>query len=66
MQTIREYLQAGLIDELHLALLPVLLGGGEALLNGIDMPALGFGKPQVTVGENATHFLITKHEKISE
>jgi len=64
VQTVRQYLQAGLIDELHLALSPVLLGRGESLLGGIDMAALGFGKPEVTVGENATHFLITKDKKV--
>jgi dihydrofolate reductase len=63
VRTIRQYLQADLIDELHMALSPVLLGRGESLLHGIDMTALGFGKPIVTVGENATHFLITKDEK---
>ena len=62
VQTVRQYLQAGLIDELHLALSPVLLGSGEPLLNGIDMTALGFDNPKATVGENATHFLTTKHE----
>jgi dihydrofolate reductase len=66
VRTIRQYLQAGLIDELHLALSPVLIGQGEALLAGIDMRALGFGPPQITVGENATHFLITKDNKHQE
>lgn len=66
VDTIRQYLQAGLIDELHLALSPVLLGQGEALLTGIDMPALGYGPPQFTAGENATHFLITKDNKPRE
>jgi dihydrofolate reductase len=40
--TIRQYLRAGLVDELHLAISPVLLGAGEHLLQGIDMPALGY------------------------
>lgn len=40
--TIRQYLRAGLIDELHLAIAPVLLGQGEALLQGIDMRTLGY------------------------
>jgi dihydrofolate reductase len=40
--TIREYLQARLIDELHLVMRPVLLGSGEHLLNGIDLRALGY------------------------
>ena len=39
--TIREYLQAGLIDEMHLAIAPTLLGSGEPLLAGIDTVRLG-------------------------
>ena len=42
VSTIRQYLRARLIDELHLAISPVLLGSGEHLLSGIDMPALGY------------------------
>ena len=42
VSTIREYLRAGLIDELHLVIAPVLLGAGEHLLSGIDLPALGY------------------------
>src|SRR5262252_1085571 len=40
--TIRQYLRAGLIDELHLAVRPVLLGSGEHLFGGLDLPALGY------------------------
>lgn len=42
--TIRQYLHEGLIDEMHIAIAPVLLGGGEALLAGLDLPALGYGE----------------------
>lgn len=42
VETIRQYLRAGLIDEMHLAIAPVLLGSGENLLHGINLPALGF------------------------
>jgi len=42
VSTIRQYLSAGLIDELHLVISPVLLGGGEHLLHGLDLPALGY------------------------
>jgi dihydrofolate reductase len=42
VSTIRQYLQARLIDEMHLAIAPVLLGNGEHLLAGIDLPALGY------------------------
>ena len=64
--TVRQYLQAGLIDEIHLALSPVLLGQGETLFAGIDMQSLGFGPPQVTAGENATHFLINRDNEPQE
>lgn len=40
--TIRQFLHAGLIDEMHLAISPVLLGSGEHLLQGLDLPALGY------------------------
>lgn len=60
VNTIRQALQAGLVDELHLALAPTLLGRGENLLGGIDMAALEFGTAEVTAGENATHFVIKK------
>src|SRR6202789_3394890 len=42
VSTVRQYLQAGLIDSLHFALAPVVLGQGEALFNGLDLTALGF------------------------
>jgi len=59
-ETIRHYLEAGLIDELHLAIAPVLLGRGEALLAGIDLPALGYEVSELVAGERATHVMITK------
>ena len=40
--TIRQYLQARLVDEMHLAVAPILLGSGEHLLAGLDLPALGY------------------------
>jgi dihydrofolate reductase len=40
--TVRQYLQAGLVDQMHLVQSPVLLGRGEALFAGIDLGALGF------------------------
>ena len=40
--TIRQYLHAGLIDEMHLAISPTLLGSGEHLLAGLDLPKLGY------------------------
>jgi dihydrofolate reductase len=58
--TIRQYLQAGLIDELHLAMRPVLLGAGEQLLNGIDLRALGYECTNSVAGERATHVFLTR------
>ena len=51
--TIPQYLRAGLIDELQLAVSPVLLGKGEHLLNGIDLPALGYEYATHTPGTRA-------------
>lgn len=58
--TIRQFLSAGLIDELHLALRPVLLGSGEHLLNGLDLPALGYECTKSVAGERATHVFLQK------
>jgi dihydrofolate reductase len=58
--TIRQYLQAGLIDELHLALRPVLLGRGEHLLHGIDLRALGYECARSVAGERATHVFLRR------
>jgi dihydrofolate reductase len=59
--TIREYLRAGLVDDLHLAMTPVLLGAGEPLFTGIDLATLGYRCTGLVGGYAATHFLITKH-----
>jgi dihydrofolate reductase len=58
--TIRQYLSAGLIDEMHLAISPVLLGSGEHLLAGIDLPQLGFRCTEHVATEKATHVVLTK------
>jgi dihydrofolate reductase len=60
VSTIRQFLQAGLIDELHLALRPVLLGAGEHLLQGIDTHALGYECAKYVAGERATHVWLHK------
>jgi dihydrofolate reductase len=60
VSTIRQYLRAGLIDELHLAVRPVLLGTGEALLAGIDLPALGYECVEHVAGERAMHVFLRK------
>jgi dihydrofolate reductase len=58
--TVREYLKAGLIDELHLALRPVLLGSGEHLFQGLDLHALGYECAQLLPGERAAHMRLRK------
>jgi dihydrofolate reductase len=60
VSTIRQYLTAGQIDEAHLAFAPVLLGEGENLFAGIDLPQLGFHVVQSTPGENATHVILKR------
>ena len=58
--TIRQYLGAALIDELHLAIRPVLLGTGEALLAGMNLPALGYECAKYIAGERALHVFLRK------
>ena len=58
--TVRQFLQAGYIDEMHLAFSPVFLGSGEHLFHGIDLPALGFTETQTMYGRRATHVMLTK------
>jgi dihydrofolate reductase len=58
--TIRQYLAAGLIDEMHLAFSPVLLGEGENLFAGVNLPRLGFAPVETVAGEEATHVLLKR------
>ena len=60
VSTIRQYLQAGLIDELHLVMRPVLLGSGEPLLQDLDLPALGYECTKSVAGERATHVFLRR------
>lgn len=60
VSTIRQFLQAGHVNEMHLALSPVLLGEGENLFYGINLPALGFTRVRTVAGEKAVHVLIQK------
>ena len=60
IQTVRQFLQAGLVDHLHLAVSPVTLGAGENLLAGIDLPKLGYTAAEVTPGEGALHLVFKK------
>jgi dihydrofolate reductase len=58
--TVRQYLRVGLIDELHFAISPVLLGSGENLFAGIDLLKLGYRCTSQVASENATHIVLTK------
>jgi len=58
--TIRQYLEAGLIDELHLAISPILLGSGEHLFANLDTLALGYHCTEHVATAGAMHFVLTK------
>ena len=60
VSTVRQFLTAGLVDDMHLAVRPVLLGSGENLWNGIDARALGYECTESIAGERATHVFINK------
>jgi dihydrofolate reductase len=58
--TVRQFLQARLIDEFHLAVRPILLGQGENLMQGLDLHALGYRCDRVVPGERATHVFLRR------
>ena len=60
VSTIRQYLEARLIDEMHLAVSPVLLGRGEHLLGGLDLPALGYERTEYVSTPAAAHYVVAK------
>ncbi|MQA39855.1 dihydrofolate reductase family protein [Rugamonas aquatica] len=60
--TIRQYLREGLIDELHIAISPVLLGRGEPLFEGLDLRTLGYTCVQSIGTEKATHIVLRRQE----
>jgi len=60
VSTVRQYLRAGLIDELHYAVAPVMLGQGEAMFEGIDLPTLGYAPIEQVPGEKALHIVLAK------
>ena len=62
VSTIRQYVHAGLVDELHLAIAPVFLGSGESLFADLDLPALGYRITEHTSTSQATHVIITRGE----
>ena len=58
--TIQQYLRAGLIDEMHLAIGPAILGGGERLFEGVDLKALGYRTAQFATSEKAAHVVLRR------
>ena len=58
--TVRQYLEARLIDEMHIALSPVVLGRGESLFGGLDLLALGYEVTEHLPSENATHVVFSR------
>ena len=62
--TIRQYLEAGLVDEMHLAISPILLGSGEHLLAGLDLPALGYECTAHLPTAAATHVVLTRRASV--
>ena len=63
VSTVRQYLQAGWIDEMHLAMSPVLLGKGEALFAGLDLPAMGFEVAEHVASPRTTHLVLTRRQR---
>jgi len=61
--TLQQYLRAGLIDEMHFAISPVLLGRGERLFEGLDMRALGYECVQFVASEKATHVVLRRQSR---
>ena len=64
VSVIQQYLRQRLIDELHIAISPVLLGAGERLFEGVDMHALGYECVQFVASEKATHVVLQRHGRI--
>ena len=65
VSTIRQFLEAGLIDELHVAIAPRLLGSGEHLLYGLDLPALGYECTTHVPTAAATHIVLERPQRIN-
>jgi len=58
--TVRQYLEARLVDEMHLAIAPILLGDGESLFTAIDAPRLGYERTKHVATSAATHVVLTR------
>jgi dihydrofolate reductase len=58
--TVREYLRANLVDEMHIAIAPILLGSGESLFSGINMTSLGYRCTEHVPTKAATHIVLAR------
>ena len=59
-ETVRQYLQERLIDEMHLAMRPIFMGRGESIYEGVDLKELGYTVAETVPGERATHLIVRK------
>jgi dihydrofolate reductase len=62
--SIRQYLHAGLVDEMHVAMSAVILGSGESVFAGLDLPAMGYQCEHITTA-HAMHVVFTRAPKQS-
>jgi dihydrofolate reductase len=60
VETVKQYVQAGYVDEIHLALAPTVLGQGESLFSGLDLHALGYRTVEHVPTDRATHIVLAK------
>ncbi len=60
VNVIQQYLRQRLIDEMHIAISPVLLGSGERLFEGINLPALGYACVKHEASARATHLILSR------
>src|SRR2546428_13990816 len=63
VSTVREYVKAGLVDEIHLAIIPTLLGAGEHLLSGIDLAKMGYRCVEYVPSARAAHVVLRKQNE---
>jgi dihydrofolate reductase len=63
VSVVRQYLQAKLVDEMHLVVSPILLGKGEHLFAGLDLPALGYRPREYVTTPNAMHVVFAREQE---
>ncbi len=60
VETVKQYVRVGFVDEIHLAIAPIALGQGEALFSGLDLRALGYRTVEHVSTERGTHIVLAK------